>query len=117
MVQRRRMELSSEEVFATAVIWAQAYGELLNEVISAIDLPWALTVAKKTGDNMGATFVDGLKKMGGFTPEAMAKLIDQAYLPMGLINIENKVTPTSLVMTVGRCPIYEGFKLAWPSLC
>jgi hypothetical protein len=56
--------------------------------------------------------VDGLKKMGGFTPEAMAKLIDQAYLPMGLINIENKVTPTSLVMTNGKCPLYDGFKMA-----
>jgi hypothetical protein len=31
---------------------------------------------------------------------------------MGLVNIENKVTPTSLVMTNGKCPIYEGFKMA-----
>ncbi len=46
--------MSSEEVFATAVIWAQAYGALFNEVISAIDLPWALTLAKKNGENMGA---------------------------------------------------------------
>ena len=77
-----------------------------------VGLTKALAVTERQGKGNGAGFVDGLKQMGGFTPENMAKLVDQAYLPLGLINIETKATPTSLVMTNGKCPIYEGFKMA-----
>lgn len=38
--------------------------------------------------------------------------MEQAYIPMGLINIETEATPTSLVLKNGRCPLYEGLKMA-----
>ena len=98
----------SEQVFNAAVIWASEMGKIFK----MLGTEKTLEVAKAQGERNGAGFVDGLKQMGGFTPENMAKLIDQAYLPMGLINIENKVTPTSLVMTNGKCPVYEGLKMA-----
>jgi len=98
----------SEQVFNAAVMWASEMGKIFK----ILGTEKALEVSKAQGERMGAGFVEGLKQMGGFTPENMAKLIDQAYLPMGLVNIENKVTPTTLVMTNGKCPIYEGFKMA-----
>jgi len=98
----------SKQEFNVAVRWAINVGNIFQ----ILGTEKTLEVAKAQGERNGAAFVDGLKQMGGFTPENMAKLIDQAYLPMGLINIENKVTPTSLVMTNGKCPVYEGFKMA-----
>jgi len=98
----------SEQEFNVAVRWARTVGNIFQ----ILGTEKRLEVAKAQGEGLGAMFVDGLKQMGGFTPENMAKLIDQAYLPMGLVNIKNKVTPTSLVMTNGKCPIYEGLKMA-----
>jgi hypothetical protein len=98
----------SEQDFNVAVRWARS----VANIFKILGTEKTLEVAKAQGERNGAAFVDGLKQMGGFTPENMAKLIDQAYLPMGLINIETKVTPTTLVMTNGKCPIYEGFKMA-----
>ena len=98
----------SEQDFNVAVSWARSVGNIFK----IIGDEKRLEVAKAQGEGNGAAFVGGLKQMGGFTPENMAKLIDHAYLPMGLVNIENKVTPTSLVMTNGKCPVYEGFKMA-----
>ncbi len=97
-----------EQDFNVAVSWARNVGGIFQ----ILGTEKTLEVAKAMGEGNGAAFVDGLKQMGGFTPENMAKLIDGAYLPMGLVNIENKVTPTSLVMTNGKCPIYEGLKMA-----
>ncbi len=98
----------SEQDFNVAVSWARNVGGIFQ----ILGIEKTLEVSKAQGEGNGAAFVDGLKQMGGFTPENMAKLIDHAYLPMGLVNIENKVTPTSLVMTNGKCPVYEGFKMA-----
>ena len=97
-----------EQDFNVAVSWARNVGNIFQ----ILGTEKTLEVAKTQGERNGAAFVEGLKQMGGFTPENMAKLIDQAYLPMGLVNIENKVTPTSLVMTNGKCPVYEGFQMA-----
>ncbi len=97
-----------EQDFNVAVSWARNVGNIFQ----ILGTEKTLEVANAQGERSGAGFVEGLKQMGGFTPENMAKLIDQAYLPMGLVNIENKFTPTSLVMTNGKCPVYEGMKLA-----
>ena len=104
--------MSSKEVFTAAVGWMKMYGDFLREVVAEIGLPRTIELHTKHGETFGAMFVDGLKKMGGFTPEAMGKLIDQAYLPMGLINLESKATPDTLVVKNGKCPVYEGFKMA-----
>ncbi len=98
----------SELEFNVAVRWAGSVGNIFQ----ILGTEKSREVAKAQGEGLGAGFVDGLKQMGGFTPENMAKLIDQVYLPMGLVNIENKVTPTSLVMTNGKCPVYEGLEMA-----
>ena len=98
----------SEKEFNVAVRWAGSVATIFQR----LGIEKTLENAKAQGEDTGAMFVEGLKQMGGFTPENMAKVIDQAYLPLGLINIENKVNPTSLVMTVGKCPVYEGFKMA-----
>ncbi len=102
----------SEEAYNVAVRFAASVGGLYKTMIAELGLEKTLTITDLQGKGNGAGFVGGLKQMGGFTPENMAKLIDQAYLPMGIVNIENKVTPTSLVMTNGKCPVYEGFKMA-----
>jgi hypothetical protein len=36
----------------------------------------------------------------------------QAYKPFGLINLEYVAAPDSLEVKNGRCPVFEGFKMA-----
>ena len=98
----------SDKGFNVAIMWARNVGILFK----ILGTEKTLEASKTVGELSGAITVDGLKMMGGFTPENMAKLIDRTYLPMGIINVEHKVTPTSLVMTNGKCPIYEGYKMA-----
>jgi len=88
--------MTSEEVFNAAVGWANGMGTIFRELIAEVGLTQTLVVAEKHGEDMGAGFVNELEKLGGFTPEAMSKLKEHTYLPMGLINIEIKATPTSL---------------------
>ena len=104
--------MSDEEIFTAAVGWANLYGEFLREVIAEIGLPRTITLEGKTGENGGAMFVSELKKLGAFNPEALGKMMEQAYKPLGIINLEIVVTPDSLVEKNGRCPVYEGFKMA-----
>ena len=100
--------MTKEEEFKVAVVWGRTVGNILQ----ILGPEKAIEVAKAQGEGLGTGFVDALKQMGGFTPENMTKLINQAYLPMGFVNIETKVTPRGLVMTNGKCPVYEGLKLA-----
>jgi hypothetical protein len=104
--------MSSEEVFTAAVGWAKLYGDFLREVVADIGLPKTITLHKKHGDNSGAMFVSELKKLGAFNPEALGKMMEQAYKPLGLINLEFVATPDSLEVKNGRCPMYEGLKMA-----
>jgi len=76
----------SEEAYNVAVRFSASVGGLYKTMIAELGLEETLTIADLQGKGNGAGFVDGLKQMGGFTPENMAKLIDQAYLPMGLVN-------------------------------
>ena len=106
------MEMSSEDIFKTATAWTTFYGQFLKEVIDEIGLPRTLVLHRKHGENAGAMFASELKKLGAFKPEALGKMMEQAYKPMGIINLELEATPNSLVEKNGKCPVYEGFKMA-----
>ncbi len=106
------MEMGSEEVFTTAMNWAKMYGDFLKEVVAEMGLPRTIALHRKHGENSGAMFVSELKKMVGFDLEALGMMIEQAYKPLGMINFEIEATPNSLVAKNGKCPIYEGFKMA-----
>jgi hypothetical protein len=105
-------EMSSEDIFTTATAWTTFYGQLLKEIIDEIGLPKTLVLHRKHGENAGAMFASELKKLGAFNPEALGKMMEQAYKPMGIINLEIEATPNSLVSKNGKCPVYEGFKMA-----
>ena len=47
-----------------------------------------------------------------FVPEAFAAFMGSRYEQRGVINLEIETTPDSLVLKNGRCPIYDGFKMA-----
>ena len=104
--------MSSEEVFTTAVGWSKMEGDLLREVVAEIGLQRTITVYGRAGKSTGAMFVSELKKLEPFSLEAMGKMFEQAYRPLGVINFEVVTTPDSLEVNVGRCPVYEGLKMA-----
>ncbi len=104
--------MSSEDIFTTATAWTTFYGQFLKEIIDNIGLPRTIAMHRKHGENAGAMFASELKKLGAFNSEALGTMMDQAYKPLGIINLEFEATPDSLVEKNGKCPVYEGFKMA-----
>ncbi len=102
----------SEEAFTVALGWAKFYGEFYKEVIAEIGLQRTVTMLERAGKSTGAMFVIELKKLETFSLEAMGKMFEQAYRPLGIINLKVVSTSDLLESKVGRCPIYEGFKMA-----
>ncbi len=58
----------SEQDFNVALSWARNVGNIFK----ILGTEKTLEVAKAQGERSGAGFVEGLKQMGGFTPEAIA---------------------------------------------
>jgi len=104
--------MSREEVFTTATIWAKMYCDFLQKIISEIGLPRTIELQKTHGEINGAMYVNEMQKQGKFDPEALAAFMKPGYEKMGIINIEIEATPDSLVVKNGKCPVYEGFKMA-----
>ena len=107
-----KLEMSREEVFTTATIWAKMYCDFLQKIISEIGLPRTIELQKTHGEINGAMYVNEMQKQGKFDPEALAAFMKPGYEKMGIINIEIEATPDSLVVKNGKCPVYEGFKMA-----
>jgi len=104
--------MTSEEVFTAAMIWAKMYGDFLKEVVAEIGLPRTIELHKKHGEISGAMYVNAMRKQGAFDPEALAAFMKPGYDQMGVINMEIEATPNSLVLKNGRCPVYDGLKMA-----
>ncbi len=104
--------MSGEEVFTAAMIWAKMYCDFLKEVIAEIGLPRTIELQMKHGEINGAMYVNEMQKQGKFDPEALAAFMKPGYDMMGIVNMEIEATPDSLVLRNGRCPVYEGFKMA-----
>ena len=106
------MEMTREDVFTAAMIWAKMYCDFLKEVIAEIGLPRTIELQMIHGKINGAMYVNEMQKQEKFDPEALAAFMKPGYEKMGVINIEIEATPDSLVLKNGRCPVYNGFKMA-----
>ena len=104
--------MTRDEVFTAAMIWAKMYGDFLKEVIAEIGLPRTIELHKKHGEISGASQVNEMQKQGKFDPVALAAFKKPGYEKQGIINIEIEATPDSYVLKNGRCPVYDGFKMA-----
>ena len=94
------------------MIWAKMYCDFLKEVIAEIGLPRTIELQMIHGKINGAMYVNEMQKLEKFDPEALAAFMKPGYEKMGVINIEIEATPDSLVLKNGRCPVYDGFKMA-----
>jgi len=104
--------MTRDEVFTAAMIWAKMYCDFLKEVVAEIGLPRTIELHKKHGEISGEMYVNAMQKQRAFDPEALAAFMKPGYEQMGVINMEIEATPDSLVLKNGRCPVYDGFKMA-----
>jgi hypothetical protein len=104
--------MSRDAVFTTATTWTRWYGNFLKEVINEIGLERAIELHAKHGKDSWKNYVNESKEKGPFNPKVLAAYLGPSYEKRGVINLEIEATSNSLVLRNGRCPIYDGFKMA-----
>ena len=107
--------MTNEDAFNAAKNVFTQYGVFYNNVAEKIGEEQALELHTKTCEMMGAQMGQMTKEQMGITkldPKTAITITKSVIDNFGISNVDAEVKPTSAVIKVHECPIYEGLRAA-----
>ncbi len=103
--------MTKEDVFNAAKNFVSMYGVFFNNVAQKIGLEQALKLHTKTNETMGVQMGQmtkeqmGIKKLDSKTAAMVTRSVVSGF---GISNVDAEEKPTSVLIKVHGCPVYEG---------
>ena len=103
----------SEDVFYASKAHLAVYGILLKDLAIELGEKKALDISMKFWDQMATAFAKDFKKQreSEMDLSAIAKANNDSMIKLGF-DRKADVSPTNIVYTTKKCPLYEAFKQA-----
>jgi hypothetical protein len=104
--------LINEDVFNAAKNAFSMYGAFFNTVAQEISVEQALNLHTKTLEMMGVHMGQTTKEQMGIKEldaKTAAKVTRSVVSGFGISNVDAEEKPTSVLINVHECPVYEGY--------
>jgi len=108
-----RWELTNEDAFNVAKSAFSMYGAFFNNVAQEIGVEQALNLHTKTTEMMGVQMGQMTKEQMGISEldaKAAAMVARSVVSGFGISKVDAEEKPTSVLIKVHGCPLYEGYR-------